>query len=182
VIKKVFTKRFTSSPSSSFRDLLELQSQSTDSPQQTEEESEEKRRINLVNIILLNPEYEMETFKNDYLDLRAYCSRVSIYADHRDDAIRLAHKLTQKVNLGNNVHPLLDQNGKFLDIDIIDTGDLDSNMSERHHSFFNVNKLMVDDLYDLIITGKRAEERTSRLKSSGKVFRFSILPSSVVMV
>jgi len=69
-----------------------------------------------------------------------------------------------------------------LDLDIIDTGDLDSNMSERHHSFFNINRLMVDDLYDLIVTGKRAEERTSRLKATGKVYRFTILPSSVVMV
>ena len=62
------------------------------------------------------------------------------------------------------------------------TGDLDSNMSERHHSFFNINRLMVDDLYDLIVTGKRAEERTSRLKATGRVYRFTILPSSVVMV
>lgn len=130
----------------------------------------------------MNPDYEIETFKNDYADLRTYCSRITIYADHRDDAIRIAHKLTQKQSLGNNVLPLLDSKGAFLDIDVIDTGDLDSNMSERHHSFFNINRLMVDDLYDLIVTGKRAEERTSRLKATGKVFRFTILPSSVVMV
>lgn len=139
-------------------------------------------RITLANIILMNPDYEIETFKSDYLELRTYCARITIYADHRDDAIRLAHKLTQKASLGNNVLPLLDSNGGFMDIDIVDTGDLDSNMSERHHSFFNINRLMVDDLYDLIVTGKRAEERTSRLKATGRVYRFTILPSSVVMV
>lgn len=171
VIKKVFNKKFAVSLNDSLKDLQPMDGASDD-----------EHKIHLANIILMNPDYEIETFKNDYADLRTYCSRTTIYADHRDEAIRLAHKLTQKASLGNNVLPLLDSKGGFLDIDIVDTGDLDSNMSERHHSFFNINRLMVDDLYDLIVTGKRAEERTSRLKATGKVFRFTILPSSVVMV
>jgi esterase/lipase superfamily enzyme len=170
VIKKVFNKK--SLANASYVDLAGMDEQPRD----------DEKKIHLANIILMNPDYEIETFKNDYADLRTYCARISIYADHRDEAIRIAHKLTQKASLGNNILPLQDSKGGFLDIDIIDTGDLDSNMSERHHSFFNINRLMVDDLYDLIVTGKRAEERTSRLKQTGNVFRFTILPSSVVMV
>ncbi len=32
---------------------------------------ENEQRIHLANIILMNPDYEIETFKNDYSDLRA---------------------------------------------------------------------------------------------------------------
>ncbi|KYR01760.1 hypothetical protein DLAC_01770 [Tieghemostelium lacteum] len=142
-----------------------------------------RNKINLTNLILLNPDYEINTFRNDYSELRTYCPRITVYADHRDVAIKMAFRITQKQNLGNNIHAIPDETGGgLLDVDIIDTGDLDSNMSERHHSFFNINRLMVDDLHDLIVTGKRALERTSRLKSVGDVFRFSILPSSVVVV
>jgi hypothetical protein len=76
----------------------------------------------------------------------------------------------------------LDRHGTLLEIDLIDTGDLDRNTSSSFHSFFNINRLMVDDLWELVVTGKRAAERTSRLKRWGSVYRFSILPSSVVMV
>ncbi len=79
------------------------------------------------------------------------------------------------------VSPLLDARGNPLDIDVIDTGDLDRNTNSMFHSFFNINKLMVDDLSELLCTGKRAEQRTSRLRKSSHVFRFAILPSSVVM-
>eukprot|EP00026_Physarum_polycephalum_P001972 Phypoly_transcript_01976.p1 GENE.Phypoly_transcript_01976~~Phypoly_transcript_01976.p1 ORF type:complete len:717 (+),score=63.12 Phypoly_transcript_01976:122-2272(+) len=170
-VKKIFNKRFRNDSVKDLATSHEFGQQDADTT-----------KIHLANLILMNPDYEIETFKNDYAELRMYCSRITIYADHRDDAIRLAHRLNQKSSLGNNVLPLLDSKGGFLDIDIIDTGDLDSNMSERHHSFFNINRLMVDDLYDLIVTGKRAEERTSRLKATGRVYRFTILPSSVVMV
>ncbi len=80
------------------------------------------------------------------------------------------------------VNPLLDSKGNLLDIDLIDTSDLDRNTNSSFHSFFNVNRLMVDDLHELIVTGKRAAERTSRLKKWSQVYRFTILPSSVVMV
>jgi hypothetical protein len=80
------------------------------------------------------------------------------------------------------VTPLVDNRGNLLDIDLIDTGDLDRNTNSTFHSFFNINRLMVDDLWDLIVLNKRAEERTLRLKRWGQVYRFTILPSSVVMV
>ncbi|EGG22695.1 hypothetical protein DFA_04825 [Cavenderia fasciculata] len=174
-VKKAFNKRQVSlSPNSSLGSIPTINE--TRAPYNDS-------KINLANLIFLNPDYEIQTFKNDYDELRSYCPRISIYADHRDVAIKLAFKMLQKQNLGNNIQPILsDDTGQSLDVDIIDTGDLDSNMSERHHSFFNINRLMVDDLHDLIVTGKRAEERTSRLKSVGDVYRFSILPSSVVVV
>jgi len=196
-IKKVFTKRKAiMSPNHSFNNI-----QNAVNPQQhhsipiinnndqhhqrkSHSSNSNKIKINLTNLIFLNPDYEINTFKNDYSELTSYCPRITVYADHRDVAIKMAFRITQKQNLGNNIQPIPneDEDGGFLDLDIIDTGDLDSNMSERHHSFFNINRLMVDDLNDLIVTGKRASERTTRLKCVGDVYRFSILPSSVVVV
>ncbi|EFA78923.1 hypothetical protein PPL_08391 [Heterostelium album PN500] len=172
-VKKAFGKRMVLSPNVSFNNIPNV-------PEQQQRQHESK--ISLTNLIFLNPDYEIETFKNDYDELRNYCPRITVYADHRDMAIKMAFKMLQKQNLGNNINPISDDYGRSLDVDIIDTGDLDSNMSERHHSFFNINRLMVDDLHDLIVTGKRAEERTSRLKKVNDVYRFSILPSSVVVV
>eukprot|EP01132_Coremiostelium_polycephalum_P007473 gene7473-9181_t len=173
-IKKALVKRkVVLSPNQSFNNVENVRQQ---------ERPSSSSKINLTNLIFLNPDYEINTFKNDYEELRQYCPSITIYADHRDVAIKMAFKVTQKQSLGNNIQPISDGDGGMLDVDIIDTGDLDSNMSERHHSFFNINRLMVDDLHDLIVTGKRATERTSRLKSVGDVFRFSILPSSVVVV
>jgi len=138
--------------------------------------------LELVNLVLLNPDYELETFKNDYYEMQPYCNKITIYADKRDAAIRLAFKMTSKQSLGNNINPLVDSRGRMLDLDLIDTSDLDRNTSSSFHSFFNVNRLMVDDLWELVVTGKRAEGRYNRLKKWGNVYRFTILPSSVVMV
>eukprot|EP01133_Synstelium_polycarpum_P010781 gene10781-12560_t len=172
-VKKAFRKRMVLSPNVSFNNIP-----IPEDPR----DYDDSNKINLTNLILLNPDYEISTFRNDYEEIRSYCPKITVYADHRDLAIRFAFKMLQKKNLGNNIEAISDDSGQTLDVDIIDTGDLDSNMSERHHSFFNINRLMVDDLHDLIVTGKRAEERTSRLKSVGDVYRFSILPSSVVVV
>jgi hypothetical protein len=66
--------------------------------------------------------------------------------------------------------------------------------------YFNINRMMVrigaqwclllsarvyvqvDDLHDIIVAGKRAAERTTRIKRYHQVYRFSTVPTSVVMV
>ncbi|GAM22678.1 hypothetical protein SAMD00019534_058530 [Acytostelium subglobosum LB1] len=179
-VKKAFGKRMVLSPHVSFSGVPTVPE--TSSPSSSRGAGYDESKIQLANLIFLNPDYEIETFKNDYDELRNYCPKMTIYADHRDMAIKMAFKMLQKQNLGNNINLISDVYGRALDVDIIDTGDLDSNMSERHHSFFNINRLMVDDLHDLVVTGKRADERTSRLKKVHDVYRFSILPSSVVVV
>jgi len=139
--------------------------------------------IHLVNIVFMNPDYELETFKNDFHELKHYCAKITLYADHRDAAVRIAFKMTTKASLGNHVEALVDSKGNALDIDLIDTGDLDRNTNSSFHAFFNINRLMVDDLWDLIVLRKSARERTSRLKRAvGGIYRFCILPSSVLSV
>jgi esterase/lipase superfamily enzyme len=138
--------------------------------------------LELKNLILLNPDYEVETFKHDHDELAHYCPNITVYADRRDMALKLAFRINQKASLGSNTEPLLDDSGNPLDLDIVDTGDLDRNVNGQFHGYFNINRVMVDDLHDLIVTGKRADDRTSRLKPYGKIYRFTMVPSSVVLV
>lgn len=77
---------------------------------------------------------------------------------------------------------LVDDKGNELDVDVIDTSDLDRNVNTQFHGYFNINRIMVDDLFELIVTGRRAEERQTRLKKFKSVYRFTIVPSTVVMV
>lgn len=135
--------------------------------------------MELTNLILLNPDYELDSFTGYYNVLSSYCRTITIYADSRDGALRLAHRLNSQASLGANVKALYDQHGQLLDLDIIDTGELDSNISSTRHGFFNVSRPMVDDLYDLIINGNRAEDRSSRLKPYRSVYRFTVVPSTV---
>lgn len=62
-------------------------------------------------------------------------------------------------NMGNNINAflsalgLVSDEGDPLDVDIIDTGDLDRNINGQYHGYFNINRVMVDDLWELIVTG-----------------------------
>jgi esterase/lipase superfamily enzyme len=136
--------------------------------------------MELVNLILLNPDYEVDSFTSSHQELSAYVRTITIYADSRDGALRLAHRLNSQASLGANVKALYDQHGTLLDLDIIDTGELDSNVSSSRHGFFNVSRPMVDDLYDLIINNNRAEDRSSRLRPYRSVYRFTVIPATVM--
>jgi len=144
--------------------------------------SQYSKAINLQNLILMNPDYETETFMNDYLDLQHYVANISVYADSRDGALVLANRMTGKASLGLSLVGKSPSHQGQHDLDIIDTSDLDRNMSSQFHGYFNINRMMVDDLYELIVTGKRAGQRTSRLKPYGNLHRFTLVPSSVLAV
>jgi len=142
--------------------------------------------ININTLILMNPEYEFDTFMNDYLDVRLFTPNITIYSDSRDQALQFALQASRRENLGLGA---LDKEAiskrlgvNLEEIDVIDTADLDRNMNTDYHGYFNINRAMVDDLYELIVTRKRAEERSTRLKPFGAIYRFTIVPSSVVVV
>ncbi|KAI9100371.1 hypothetical protein DFS34DRAFT_614384 [Phlyctochytrium arcticum] len=71
----------------------------------------------------------------------------------------------------------------YPDMDTIDTSLLDVNIHSIRHSYFNLNRMFVDDLLDIIILGKRASERTTRLAHTvqgGLVYQFLCAPSYVI--
>jgi esterase/lipase superfamily enzyme len=63
---------------------------------------EEEELLELQNLILLNPDYEVDTFRSDHEELAQYCPAITVYADSRDVALKLAFRLNQKKSLGRN--------------------------------------------------------------------------------
>mmetsp|Transcript_3835 Transcript_3835/g.4423 ORF Transcript_3835/g.4423 Transcript_3835/m.4423 type:complete len:820 (+) Transcript_3835:32-2491(+) len=68
---------------------------------------------------------------------------------------------------------------KWLDLDIIDTTILDTNIKNIRHSSFNVNPHVLKDLEDLIITGERAAKRSKLLHREGNIYSYCQAPSFV---
>jgi len=68
-----------------------------------------------------------------------------------------------------------------LDMDIIDTSWMDSNVQTLRHSYFNVNRWLIDDIREAIVTCCRARERTGRLTHRrANVWSFLAAPRHVV--
>ncbi len=52
----------------------------------------------------------------------------------------------------------------LVDIDIVQTTHLDTNVQSSRHNAFNLNRELVDDLRDVIVNKQRAYQRRSRLQ------------------
>jgi hypothetical protein len=75
----------------------------------------------------------------------------------------------------------VNQQGVPLDMDVIDTSWMDSNVQELRHNYFNVNRYMIDDIRELISTKRRAHLRTGRLTHRrGNVWSFLSAPKHIV--
>lgn len=69
---------------------------------------------------------------------------------------------------------------KWLDVDVIDTSSMETNVHQLRHAYFDLNKILVEDLHELIVTGKRAAERSLLLHREGNIFSFCQAPACVV--
>ena len=68
-----------------------------------------------------------------------------------------------------------------LDMDVIDTSWMDSNVQALRHNYFNVNRYMIDDNRDVILTKRRAHLRGGRLTHRrGNVWSFLGAPKYIV--
>ncbi|KAF9115876.1 hypothetical protein BGX27_005942 [Mortierella sp. AM989] len=125
------------------------------------------RPIQLATFTLLNPDADLEIFlDDDYWILSKYCPHITLYADARDGALFWSEVLGRKKSLGRHPRTLVySPTGEALDVDVIDTTSLDVNIHSIRHNFFNLNRMLVDDLYDVVVLGRRAKERDGRLSS-----------------
>ncbi|KAL3898904.1 MAG: hypothetical protein SGPRY_012746, partial [Prymnesium sp.] len=128
--------------------------------------------------------------------LRALGTATTLYADRNDWLLSLSELLNCQRSLGRLWEwpprggrcDLRGGSGKAQmsecdDLDIVETThlmaglpsgspDLSTNTGLRH-ALFSVNQLMVDDLMELLIHGRRAEDRTSHLRCcGGRLYRF----------
>ncbi|KOO21506.1 hypothetical protein Ctob_003494 [Chrysochromulina tobinii] len=68
-----------------------------------------------------------------------------------------------------------------LDLDVIDVSWMDNNVHEMRHNFFNLNRWMIDDIREIVMTQRRARLRTSRMTHRfTNVWSFLAAPNHVV--
>jgi len=148
--------------------------------------------IQLATFTLLNPDADLDVFlEEDYWSLSRFCPHITLYADAHDGALFWSEVLGRKKSLGRQPRTLIyAPTQEVLDMDVIDTTSLDVNIHSIRHNFFNLNRMLVDDLYDVVVLGHRAREREGRLSSrwtfsedgvqNGSVYTFLCAPSYVV--
>ncbi|KAJ3309305.1 hypothetical protein HDV04_006247 [Boothiomyces sp. JEL0838] len=150
----------------------------------------------LSSITYINPEALLNPFCEEYVDIiRSHTSLITIYGNNRDIALKTAEALEGfSPILGCNVNGIrrsafgggdienYSETIRYLmEVDVIDTTELDMNIHLARHSYFNLNKFIVDDVFDLIITRNRAKDREHRLLNiRGNVYGFLSAPSYVV--
>jgi esterase/lipase superfamily enzyme len=153
-------------------------------------------RMKLASVTFLNPETPLTSFKEFHFPLlKSYTDLITIYGSTNDIALLAAeYVFSGKPMLGSRVHDLvhsdhiaqdpedaLDEEDDYLDLDIVDTTELDINIHAVRHVYFSVNKFVIDDIIDLVFTGHRARDRTHRLLNLGRnVYGFLAAPSYVV--
>jgi len=69
----------------------------------------------------------------------------------------------------------------WLDVDVIDTTQLDTNFNDLRHSGFNVNPILLNDIEEIIVTGRRATNRSTLLFREGNIYSYCHAPSFVTM-
>lgn len=144
-------------------------------------------RIQLGSVTLINPEASLSQFvKYQYDTIKTYTDLITLYSNKQDVALFAAEFVNWEKMLGKSVHGLhreiltAEEELIYLDMDVVDTSDLDVNMSGARHAYFNLNKFIVDDICDVIQNGKRALERGHRLLAmEGNVFGILSAPSYI---
>ena len=68
---------------------------------------------------------------------------------------------------------------EYLDLDIIDSTLLETNINGLRHSGFSVNALLLRDLEDIIVSGRRAIHRPSLLHRHDNIFAYCYAPIHV---
>jgi esterase/lipase superfamily enzyme len=145
------------------------------------DERREPNQLYLKTFTMLNPDYSLDLFvAEEFAKIRSLCPIVSLYGDKADKALYISQCINRFKSLGRNIKPLKDSNNKLLDMDLVDTTNIIDNMHALRHSYFELNRTMVDDLRELIVFQRRAAERTTRLaKKKGNVFVYVFTPSYV---
>jgi len=81
----------------------------------------------------------------------------------------------------NDHSGIINNNKQWLDVDVIDTTNLDVNLDNVRHGGYNTNPILLKDLEDIIVTGRRAKDRPSLLFREGNVYSYCHAPSFLTM-
>jgi len=140
-------------------------------------------------VILSNPEVDLDTFKSSFDTVRDKCASLTVYSNSNDFALTNSECFNQtqvclcqrRASLGRCVDPLYALDGTFHDLDIVNTTCVCSNVEEFAHSFFYISREMLEDIRELLVTKRRARDRTARLvqREASNVFDVCVAPGYV---
>jgi Alpha/beta hydrolase of unknown function (DUF900) len=140
----------------------------------------------LASVTFINPESSLEAFKQShYSMLRAFTNVITLYVNNNDIALFASEAINQQRQLGKHAKDFKsgvgeDGDEEWLDVDVIDTTDLDTNIQLARHSYFSLNKLVIDDLVEILKKSNRAANRTRVVEIEGNVYRFLAAPAYIV--
>eukprot|EP00325_Prymnesiales_sp_UTEX-LB-985_P007976 CAMPEP_0174702142 /NCGR_PEP_ID=MMETSP1094-20130205/6526_1 /TAXON_ID=156173 /ORGANISM="Chrysochromulina brevifilum, Strain UTEX LB 985" /LENGTH=449 /DNA_ID=CAMNT_0015899879 /DNA_START=86 /DNA_END=1435 /DNA_ORIENTATION=- len=161
------------------------------------------RGASLASCIFLNADHPIERFKSvDYPILRQMCSHITIYADQNDRALWYSHVVntfvpswavcsplgrypygfTQGDDRSTMWEQLRVETKEDLDLDVVDTSLLGTNVHGLRHAYFNLNSFIVDDLAEILTMRKRACSRLKLTHCAGNVWTFLAAPAHVAAV
>jgi len=110
---------------------------------------------------------------------RGVLSWVASLGEYMGESVPQMFRLSTAIE--TDLSSRVNQQGVPLDMDVIDTSWMDSNVQELRHNYFNVNRYMIDDIRELISTKRRAHLRTGRLTHRrGNVWSFLSAPKHIV--
>lgn len=119
----------------------------------------QRGKIRFSSLTLLHPDYPLANFVKDFPSYRRACGLVTLYADTFDVALKWAERGTKQTSLGRHLRRLceIDDEGhiRWLNMDVMDTSSVTNNVHTLRHSFFDLNQTVIEDLRELITTGKR---------------------------
>ncbi|KAK9173364.1 Alpha/beta hydrolase family protein [Cryptosporidium meleagridis] len=76
-----------------------------------------------------------------------------------------------------------EQRFNYLDMDVIDQSFIEQNVGTMRHNNWNLNREVIEDLRELVVSRKRAYQRSTRLdKREGNVWVYRIAPSCVTSI
>ncbi|OII72899.1 uncharacterized protein cubi_00871 [Cryptosporidium ubiquitum] len=76
-----------------------------------------------------------------------------------------------------------EQRLNYLDMDVIDQSFIEQNVGTMRHNNWNLNREVIEDLRELVVSRKRAYQRSTRLdKREGNVWVYRIAPSCVTSI
>lgn len=148
-------------------------------------------------VSLLNPDCDIEYFlEHAYDKLRSMCDIITLYADESDNALWYSEVFNRWKALGKHPYDITTREDESvdqelavtlnhlnscrpLDIDVIDVSSMDNNMHAMRHNFFNLNRLMVDDLREILTQKRRASQRPRLTHISLNVYSFLNAPRHI---
>ncbi|KAG8457470.1 hypothetical protein KFE25_003774 [Diacronema lutheri] len=157
--------------------------------------------LRLRTATLVNPElFDASFWEGPFVALSRVCAHITIYGDEDDRALRWSERANRMRTVGRlrgapYRRPAPPAGGgagtagaggasapgaQWADVDVVDMTWLDANVHALRHNAFGLNRMMVDDLREVIVERRRAAQRVRLVRRVGNVFSFLQPPSHVV--